>query len=404
MHRLWRLLPMRARRDVLARLGAAVAPRPDRDPPTPQGGVVVAGEIHRASGLGEGARLMRHALDGLGVPNWGVQAGLVAAGENAALAVDTDAQPDWPAHAPIVVHVNAPQMPLALARLPRALVRGRYVIGYWAWELPVAPKNWQYAARFAHEIWVPSPFTAQALANVYPGPIRVVPHAVACHPPQPAALDRQAFGLPMEAVVTLVSFSLASSFERKNPLGAIAAHKAAFGERPDRILVLKLAHGAHYPQDLARLQAAIGGAANIRLETRTLPTADAHALTRCSDIVLSLHRSEGFGLVPAEAMALGVPVVVTGWSGNMAYMDETCAALVGYQLVPAHDPRGVFEAQGAVWAQADLAQAVAHLQRLAEDAQARKALGQAGQQAVHQRLKANDLQAALKNLGMRLGM
>ena len=70
--------------------------------------------------------------------------------------------------------------------------------------------------------------------------------------------------------------------------------------------------------------------------------------------MLSLHRSEGFGLVPAEAMLLGRAVVATGWSGNMDFMDADSAALVGYRLVPARDPRGVFEAPGADWAEPDL--------------------------------------------------
>ena len=42
-------------------------------------------------------------------------------------------------------------------------------------------------------------------------------------PPAPSALDRAAFGLPADALVVLVAFNLASSFERKNPLAAIAA-------------------------------------------------------------------------------------------------------------------------------------------------------------------------------------
>ncbi len=36
-----------------------------------------------------------------------------------------------PAGAPLVVHVAAPLLPLVLMRLPRALVRGRRVVGFW---------------------------------------------------------------------------------------------------------------------------------------------------------------------------------------------------------------------------------------------------------------------------------
>jgi glycosyltransferase involved in cell wall biosynthesis len=296
------------------------------------------------------------------------------------------------------MHVNPPLLPLTLLRLPRRLPRGRRVIGYWSWELPTAPPDWRLGTRFVHEIWAPTPFVAAALEPLLPGKVRVVPPPMAIAPPRPAALDRAAFGLPTEAVIVLVSFNLASSLERKNPLAAIAAFRAAFGDRADRVLLLKIGNRSHFPADFVQLAQAAAAAPNIRLETRTLPTADLHALTACCDIVLSLHRSEGFGLVPAEAMLLGRPVIATGWSGNMAFMDADSAALVGYRLVPARDPRHVY--QGADWAEPDQADAVAHLRRLARDAAARTALGEHGRRAAMARLGVAPLQAALQALGL----
>jgi glycosyltransferase involved in cell wall biosynthesis len=228
----------------------------------------------------------------------------------------------------------------------------------------------------------------------------VVPHPVAAAPPAPSSLDRAAFGLPRDAVVVLASFNLASSFERKNPLGAIAAFRAAFGDRPDRLLLLKVGHPGHFPADFARLRQAVAGVANIRIETAAMSRADSHALTRAADIVLSLHRSEGFGLVPAEAMLLGRPVIATAWSGNMDFMDQTSAALVGYRLIPARDPRGVFEADGAEWADPALDDAVAQLRRLADDGQERLALGARGRSMAEARLGAEPLAAALRGIGL----
>lgn len=395
LHRLWRALPTQARRRWLARGSALLAPRPDRPAPSAAPGMVVAGEIGRASGLGEGARLMLRGLDVLGMPNWSLSAGLRVPGEDDGTLADHGMPPPG---VPIMLHVNAPQMPLALLRLPRRLLRGRRVIGHWAWELPTVPADWRVGPRFVHEVWAPSRFTADALETLMPGRVRVVPYPIAVSPPQPAALDRQAFGLPADAMVSLVCFSLASSFERKNPLGALAAHRRAFGDRSDRILLFKLSHAHHHPDDLARLRAAIGDAPNVRLETRTLPAADAHALTRACDLVLSLHRSEGFGLVPAEAMLLGVPVVATGWSGNMQYMDPDCAALVPYRMIPARDSRGVFEAPGACWAEPDIAAAADHLTRLADDPAARATLAAHGQQAARERLGTAALASAIAAL------
>ena len=39
------------------------------------------------------------------------------------------------------------------------------------------------------------------------------------------------------------------------------------------------------------------------------------------DAYVSLHRSEGTGLTITDAMALGKPVIATGWSGNMDFMN-----------------------------------------------------------------------------------
>jgi glycosyltransferase involved in cell wall biosynthesis len=251
---------------------------------------------------------------------------------------------------------------------------------------------------FVHQAWVLSHFTADALEPLLPGRVRVVTPPLAVAPPVAAALDRAAFGWPAEAVVTLVSFSLASSFERKNPLGAVAAFRAAFANRADRLLVLKVGNPADFPADFAALRAAVAGAENIRLELRTLPAPDAHAMTLAADIVLSLHRSEGFGLIPAEAMLLGRPVIATGWSGNMDFMDAQSAALVGYRLVASDDPRQVY--RGSHWAEPDLAQAARHLRDLADDAPARARLGARGREHALAHLGAGPLAAAVRGLGL----
>ncbi|MEO9190164.1 MAG: glycosyltransferase [Acetobacteraceae bacterium] len=397
-HHAWRALPAAPRRRLLVGAAALLAPRIAHPAPAANGGVIVAGELTRASGLGESARLMVRALDTLGIPNWPLDIGVLLPVHEADMAfVAAKTQP--PHDAALVLHVNAPMLPMVLARLPRALVRGRRVVGYWAWELPVVGPEWRIGARFVHEAWAPSDFTAAALAPLLDGRVRTVPHPLAAAPPVPAAMDRAAFGLPADAVIVLVGFNLASSFERKNPQAAVAAFRAAFAERADRLLVLKVGNPAHAPADFARLVAAVADAPNIRLETRTFPAAEAFALTAAADIVLSLHRSEGFGLLPAEAMLLGRPVVATGWSGNMAFMDDTSAALIDYRLVPASDPRGVYAVPGALWAEPDIAQAADWLRRLADDPALRARLGAAGRAAAQARLGSATLADAVRSLG-----
>ena len=336
---------------------------------------------------------MARAVLGLGLPVWRLD---VPSPIDRKGTVDTATNAP-PSGAPLVLHVNAPFLPLALMRLGRSLTRGRRIIGYWAWELPVVPPEWHGGQGFVHEIWAPSRFTAAALEPLMPGRVRVVPPALAVAPPTPSALDRAAFGLPANAVIVLMSFNLASSLERKNPLAAIQAFRAAFGERTDRLLLIKVLHADHAPADFARLVEA-ARAPNIRIETRSMPDRDRHALTAASDIVLSLHRSEGFGLVPAEAMMLGRPVIATGWSGNMDYMDRDNAALVGYRLVPANDDRSVY--RNASWAEPDQGDAVTHLRFLADNEPARQGLGERARLSATRSFGSETLSAALRGVGL----
>jgi len=395
-HRLWRLLPARARRRLGTEVAALLAPRIDRDLTPARDGVAVAGELSRYSGLGEGARLMRSGLEALGVANWPVDVSThLPAGAGGTQAGEFQVPP---AGVPLIIHVNAPLLPLVLLRLPRGFSRGRRVIGFWNWELPDVPSDWRSGTRFVHEIWVPSPFTATAIEPLLPGKVRVVPFPVAVAPPVPLTRDRGTLGWPEQAVVVLVSMNLASSFERKNPMGAIAAFRAAFGDRPDRILVLKIGNPDHFPEDFARIAAAVADASNIRIDTRSYPAAATHSLTAAADIVLSLHRAEGFGLVLAEAMLLAKPVIATGWSGNMAFMDPDSAALVGYRMVAVNDPRQVY--RDSTWAEPDQRDAVAHLRHLADNAGARAALGAQAKQRAGQRLGTGPLAAAVRSLGL----
>jgi glycosyltransferase involved in cell wall biosynthesis len=86
-----------------------------------------------------------------------------------------------------------------------------------------------------------------------------------------------------------------------------------------------------------------------------------NSLTSLCDCYVSLHRSEGFGLGMAEAMFLGKPVIATAYSGNMTFMNDRNAFLVGYdlrQVTPddhAHQPvyLQVYE-PGQWWAEPDL--------------------------------------------------
>lgn len=388
---LWRRLPRGLRRAGMTRISAALAARPDRVGPAASNGIIVAGEVAAASGLAESARIMHQVISANGLDRGLLPLGLpgIVAMPPAVLAPG----------AAVLAVVNAPILPPSLLRLPRTTLRGRRVIGFWAWELPSLPPGWAEGARFVHDIWTASEFTARALEPLAPGRVRAVPYPIGAVA-LPATGCRADFGLPDDVFIVTTIFNLASSMVRKNPLGAIAAFKAAFGNRRDYLFVLKLSHVEAYREDLAVIIAAIGGAANIRLMTETIPEARLRGLMAVSDVVLSLHRAEGFGLIPATAMLLGRAVVATGWSGNMDFMTAECAGLVPYGLIEAHDPRGTYELAGAHWAEPEIGAAAEMLRTLSANPGQRERMAQAGQEHARARLGAAPLLAALAAAGI----
>jgi glycosyltransferase involved in cell wall biosynthesis len=390
-HNTWRALPRALRRSALSSIASRLAPRPG-PPPAFSQGIIVAGDIAGENGLAASARILHEALSSHGLADQKIPLGLPG--------ITPAFRGTLPKTAALLAVVNAPILPAALLRAPSDLLRHRRVIGMWAWELPVVPRSWHHGANFVHEVWAPSPFTAQALEAAAPGRVRIVPYPLAAVA-LPVAGTRADFGLPEQKLIVLTALNLASSMARKNPLGAIAAFKAAFGARPNFLFILKISGFEAYVSDLNLIRAAIADAPNIRLITATLPEALLRGLIACSDIILSLHRAEGFGLIPATAMLLGRPVVATGWSGNLAFMTEQNSALVGYRLIPAMDDRGVYQIAGAVWAEPDIEDAAWHLRLLAEDASARAALAAAGQRDATQTLSAKPLLAALAANGVQ---
>ena len=282
-----------------------------------------------------------------------------------------------------IVHANPPEAKLALARLRRETWEGRYRIGYWAWELPRAPDDWFAVAAGFHEVWAPSTFVRDSLAGAQTRLVRR-PH------PLPslagAVADRSRFGLPPGATAFLCMADLKSGFRRKNPLGAVEAFRRAYPEPRDEAVLLVKTHSAGADAGaLAALGAAAEGRADIRVIDGRLSHDDALSLIASCDVLLSLHRAEGWGLPIAEALGLGRAVLATGWSGSEDFLAGIDEARLPYVLVPVDDPGGPYDAAehpGQQWADPDLDEAARRIRRLAADPVARARIAAMGAEVV----------------------
>lgn len=274
------------------------------------------------------------------------------------------------------IHANAPEVLVALLAHSPDQWQDRYRIAFWAWETPVAPESWVFVADYLHEIWLPSQFVNDAVAEAFSragrtdliGRLRVMPHPL----PRPAMPQRAQFDLSDKYCEVLCLFDTKSSATRKNPWAVIAAWRQAFPSPAAHArLTLKVSDLSNDPATRARLQTDLQGRTDIGLMDARLDDAEMAAFMASFDILISLHRSEGFGLTLTEAMTSGVAVIATGWSGNADFMTPDNAVSVPCRFIPVSDPDGVYgivkSDPAQVWAEPDVAMAAQALVGLSGD-------------------------------------
>jgi glycosyltransferase involved in cell wall biosynthesis len=131
-------------------------------------------------------------------------------------------------------------------------------------------------------------------------------------------------------------------------------------------LVIKTINAKAHAEEFAHLKASVADLPDVVFLTDFLSRQEVYELQACCDVLLSLHRAEGFGLAPAEMMFMGKPVIATGWSGNMDFMTPMNSYPVNYELKPLDEAKGVYEA-GPVWAEADVEHAAFCLRQVMDD-------------------------------------
>jgi len=179
-------------------------------------------------------------------------------------------------------------------------------------------------------------------------------------------------------------YDIHSIEERKNPKGAIRAFSEAFSSTDQDVgLVIKVNNAS--AEELAMLREELAGHKSVYIIDTVMDRYEVDSLISCCDCFVSLHRSEGFGLVVAEAMALGRPVIATNWSGNTDFMTTDNAACVDFELRQLGENYGPYKAHQH-WAEPDIEHAAWWMQKLAADPAAAQKMGARAKQAVERQL------------------
>jgi glycosyltransferase involved in cell wall biosynthesis len=142
-----------------------------------------------------------------------------------------------------------------------------------------------------------------------------------------------------------LNWEFTSSTFRKNPVAGVRAFEEAFsgtGEQVALVMHVKIAPDkdvtaqAEYSSFVEQIRTEHPHV--IIVEQQHFTYDEALGLKNVCDCYVSLHRSEGYGMGCAEALALGRYCIMTGWSGNMELLKnpEWAAriATVDVALVP----------------------------------------------------------------------
>ncbi len=361
-----------------------VAPRRDL------AGVNVVGLLTAELGVGETGRNVLRAIERSGVPHSVVVDEATANRRQHPL--DSTATAGFRYDVDIVI-VNADVLAATLSRHGRAGQSEHPTIGVWSWELTQFPPSMYPAFALLDEVWVPTQFMQRGIAaaaaehgvDVFVVPVHL-PYVRISPPHADVRRVALAHGIPDDCPCFMFAFDYLSVAERKNPWGVVDAFRQAFpqSEPGGPVLVVKSINHEFKPMEREHLLHAVGHRPDIVLVEQYLDIEERDLLLARADCYVSLHRAEGLGLTMAEAMGLAIPVIATGWSGNLDFMTADNSYLVSSELVPIGPEVEVYAGLGC-WAQPSVEHAAELMRSVVTDPAAATARGQRGQRDLQQR-------------------
>jgi glycosyltransferase involved in cell wall biosynthesis/SAM-dependent methyltransferase len=325
-------------------------------------GANVAGFFRSELGLGEAARLLIGGLDAATVPALPVQGALIPpCRQEAEFTFTSPGEAPYPIN---IICMNGDTIPVFAREADDRFFKDRHTIALWWWEIVDAfPGDWHEAFNYVDEVWVATDHIFQAVAPHSPVPVNKVPMPVTM--PRLRPYSRAAVGYPEDGYIFLYIYDYHSTAARKNPVGHIEAFKKAFRPGEGAKLVLKCINAENLPEHHERTLLAAGDHPDITIIDEYVSADHKNGMLDNCDCYVSLHRSEGFGLTPAEAMLLGKPVIATRYGGTLEFMNDENSYLVDHGWTTVGRGAHPYPAD-ARWAEPDLDHAASLMRHVFE--------------------------------------
>lgn len=273
--------------------------------------------------------------------------------------------------------VNADMLGSTIEGIGNNILPNRYNVVRPFWELPNINRQWVDALQQVDEIWAPTTFVRDAFLAGTDRPVTHIPVAISI--PPDVAPNRERFHIPATSTAFLFAFDFSSYPDRKNPDAVLQAYLHAFGQDSDRRVSLVIKTMGSSPQKKAILNTIRSLARTDRriiLIDEVLTRSETYSLTASCDVFVSLHRSEGFGLGIAEAMAMGKAVIATDYSGSKDFVSPQTAFPIPYRLIGVEPEQYPYFIPGQKWADPDVIEAARIMTLLAEQSDLISAIGE----------------------------
>jgi glycosyltransferase involved in cell wall biosynthesis len=142
-----------------------------------------------------------------------------------------------------------------------------------------------------------------------------------------------------------VFLHVATPHKRKGTRDLVRAFVRAFSARDDAALVLKTnLRPRGLPWESADVRSIVAAETSLKRDLPPMVVVDTPepdeampGYYAAAQACVQPSYSEGYGLVALEAMACGVPVIVTGWSGVLDFCTRENAWLLNYKLIAARE-------------------------------------------------------------------
>jgi glycosyltransferase involved in cell wall biosynthesis len=262
-------------------------------------------------------------------------------------------------------------------------MRSGPIVGAWAWELPTMSPELVASSRHLTEIWCGSTFIQKSLQDSgVTIPVRV--HPLYYRQPMRTHFTKTDFGLSLDRFTFGFAFDASSVPKRKNPIGLLTAYLEAFDEDGGAELVIKVMRGQGSPV-WSELETLRDGRNDVHLIDGVWSEVAIAAFYQVIDAYISLHRSEGIGLTLFNAMASGTPVIATGWSGNMDFMNADNSILIPFAAESVGSDADPYP-PAAIWAEPDREAAKNAMQSFVSNPRLAEAIGKLGQTSLENRM------------------